>query len=763
MLDLLHLSGAGIILLLAALLPYLLTRRFLLTPQTVKAIYPALILWCLSMFFVNLTIILRLEEAWSIYEITDLIAIIVFLTAVAIFTKRAAPEALLEAELSKVREWVKAIMDHLALGIVISDRDGNVLDINRKACEFFGIEREKVIGRPKHEAIDRVIGALLEEAETFQKVTSRFQESMEEIESSTWKMIKSTPSYIRRHSGPIYSKKGEFLGRMEIYEEVTEEMERKEQVKELNEQLRILIDVGRQIVSTTEIEEIFRSVCRHAVETLGSRMAWIGTLENDSYEIRPRAIFGAEDGYTGAIRVTWDDSEYGMGPGGMSVKSRRPVIERNVAGSATFRPWRDEAIKRGYRSVGSFPIIFKDEILGILAIYSERQDFFTDARVEIFSTLASHTAIALKNASLLKDLSDAKEEWERVFDSISDFVYIHDDRHRIVRVNRPLKEKLNLPFTSIVGEECKIMEGIFFNRGEPCPHKKVVETGLYISGEVSGEKGETYYVTSYPYMKGERRVFTIHIARDVSAYRKLALAEEEKRRLEEMNRFKTHFVSLVSHELRTPLTSLMGFTELLMDKNLDKEKERRYIYIIHEEAKRLSALVNDILDLSRIEAGKLELHKGPFSIDNAIRRMVDLYSARLDKHRILVEVDEGLPPALGDREKVEQVLGNLLDNAIKYSPDGGCIKVSARQADGVIEVEVMDEGIGIPKEYLNKIFEPFGRVDTSMVRTTRGTGLGLTISKKIVELHGGRMWVESTEGKGSRFFFTLPVYRDVRS
>lgn len=537
-------------------------------------------------------------------------------------------------------------------------------------------------------------------------------------------------------------------------------MER-ERISEINKQLRILIEVGRKIISTTDLEEIFSSVCRYAVESLGGRMAWIGTIEEGSYEIRPRAIFGAEDGYAKAIRVTWDDSEYGMGPGGMSVKRRRPVIENDIAGSPTFRPWREEALKRGYMCSGSFPIIFKDEILGILAVYSDKKDFFTEGRVEIFSALASHAAIAMKNASLLKDLSDAKKEWETVFDSISDFVYIHDDTHRIIRVNRPLKEKLNLPFSMIVGEECKILAGIFFKKGESCLHNKVVETGLHFSEEVRGEEnGEVYYVTSYPYMRREGRCFTIHIARDVSAYKRLASAEEEKSKLEEMNRFKTHFVSLVSHELRTPLTSLIGFTELLMENDLEKEKGRRYIHIIHEEAKRLSALVDDILDLSRIEAEKLELRKGPFSMGDAIMRIADLYSARSKNHHIIVDVEDHLPPALGDKEKVEQVLGNLIDNAIKYSPDGGRIRVCAKRSNAMIEVKVVDEGIGITQEYLVRIFEPFGRVDTSITRTMRGTGLGLTISRKIVERHGGKIWVKSEVGKGSRFFFTIPIYRE---
>ncbi len=737
MLEFFQIIGFTAALLFVILVPYLFTKRFFLTLHTIRATYSVVFFYLLSMLLVNMAIILRTLGHLRAYELSESLSIIVFLIGTALFLKNTTSEAILNAELERERDWAKALMDRIGLAIFVTDRYGKVSAINRKACTLFSIEAEEVLGRSEEDLKRRI-------------------DQVFEVDGDLFKGRKGD-LYLRCRKGELCTKKGEFLGSISIFEDVTESIKKEERLRDLNKRLSALLDVSRRIVSLIDLEEIFEAVCRSAVERLGAKMAWIGTLEEGSFEIRPRASFGTDSGYVKAIRVTWDDSELGMGPGGMSIKGRGPAIEEDVSNSETFKPWRKEAMKRGYKCVGGFPLMFKGEIFGTLLVYSDKEGFFTKEIKETFSALASYTAIAIKNASLLMDLAGAKEEWETIFDSISDLVCIHDDSHRIIRANRPLKEKLGLPFSQIVGRDCSLVEGIFYKEGEGCPHDKVVEAGLPVSEEIKRED-EVYYVTSYPYRIDEKRSFTIHVARDVSPYRRLALAEEEKKRLEEVNRFKTHFVSLVSHELRTPLTSLIGFTELLLEKDLEKEKERKYIAIIHNEAKRLGALVSDILDLSRIEAGKLEIRKKPFSIRSAISRITDLYSPRSEKHSILVEVEEGLPPAFGDIEKVEQILGNLVDNAIKYSPDGGKIWIFARRNGRMIEVEVKDEGIGIPAEHIRTIFEPFGRVDTSTVRTTRGTGLGLTISKRIVELHGGEMWVESEPGRGSSFFFTLPIH-----
>ena len=234
-------------------------------------------------------------------------------------------------------------------------------------------------------------------------------------------------------------------------------------------------------------------------------------------------------------------------------------------------------------------------------------------------------------------------------------------------------------------------------------------------------------------------------------------------RLREADQFKDDLLTIISHELRTPLTSIKGSLSLLLDEQKVQGMTREFLEIAEQNTERLIALVNDLLDLSRIESGKLEFERERFSIRDAILSATQRIRALADRKGLRLElpVPEGLPPVEADPGKVEQVLVNLLDNAIKFTPEGGQIRLEAEAAEGsgrgTMQVRVSDTGIGIPAEHLEKVFEKFYRVDMSSTRGARGTGLGLAICKAIVEGHGGRIWAESVPGQGSRFTFSLPL------
>jgi signal transduction histidine kinase len=227
----------------------------------------------------------------------------------------------------------------------------------------------------------------------------------------------------------------------------------------------------------------------------------------------------------------------------------------------------------------------------------------------------------------------------------------------------------------------------------------------------------------------------------------------------EVERAKSDFVSVVSHELRTPLSSILGFSELMLTREISGEKQRQWLEIILRESLRLSSLIDDLLDLSRIEAGRIELKREPLNLRELIQERVELAQQQSEKHVVEAKLPADLPPVPADKHRVERVLTNLLSNAIKYSPEGSRVTVSARvnPDKGEIQISVADQGIGIPQEHQHKVFERFHMVDPALTRKTGGTGLGLTVSKASVELHGGRIWVESEVGKGSTFHFTLPL------
>ena len=231
------------------------------------------------------------------------------------------------------------------------------------------------------------------------------------------------------------------------------------------------------------------------------------------------------------------------------------------------------------------------------------------------------------------------------------------------------------------------------------------------------------------------------------------------RMLEQM---KTAFVSAVSHELRTPLTSIKGFVSTLLSDTegyFDLETRREFLQIIDQETDRLKRLIDDLLNLSRIESGRaLEIRWKKFNLKEVADRVVEAQKTYTDKHTLVVDVPEDIE-VVADEDKVDQILTNLVNNAIKYSPDGGEVRVSARHVDDEwVEVAVSDQGIGIPPEKKDKVFDKFYRMEDETSKAKGGTGLGLYLVKHLVEAHGGKIWVESEgiPGKGSTFFFTLP-------
>ena len=249
------------------------------------------------------------------------------------------------------------------------------------------------------------------------------------------------------------------------------------------------------------------------------------------------------------------------------------------------------------------------------------------------------------------------------------------------------------------------------------------------------------------------------VARDVTEHNAMvaSLKASELRSVMAVSRAKDEMVSLVSHELRTPLASLLGFTELLYAREFTAEQQKEYLGVMLREGRRLTDLINDVLHIQRLEAGHQELNPAPADLDALILRAVA--AAGEDPQRMIeVRVSKMLPLVMIDTDAILQVLGNFLSNARKYSPDGGAILVTTKLADGQVEIEVEDHGLGLPADALPRVFDTFFRVASGDRRLIKGTGLGLAINRRIVEAHGGRVAAYSEgPGLGSRFRFTLPV------
>jgi signal transduction histidine kinase len=273
-------------------------------------------------------------------------------------------------------------------------------------------------------------------------------------------------------------------------------------------------------------------------------------------------------------------------------------------------------------------------------------------------------------------------------------------------------------------------------------------------------------------MKQARQVLQLEVATQnqslVILAREVALGKRESQQaLEALQRaneqlahagqVQRNFVAIVSHEFRTALTSIQGFSDLMCDETFSQEEIKEYAADIRAEARRLSRMIADLLDLERMKSGRMSLTLERLNLNALIREVIEHFRPIAPGHTFGLQLDGALPECEGDRDKLTQVVTNLISNAIKYSPGGGEILVMSQVEQGMAQVRVQDDGIGIPPEALEEVFDPYSRIEAGTTRYIKGTGLGLSIVRQIIQMHGGHIWVESCFGHGSCFHFTIPL------
>mgnify|MGYP005845770717 CR=1 FL=1 len=286
----------------------------------------------------------------------------------------------------------------------------------------------------------------------------------------------------------------------------------------------------------------------------------------------------------------------------------------------------------------------------------------------------------------------------------------------------------------------------------------VLAVPMILEGRVLGViSAQTYRASAYT--GDDLRILTAIAAQAAVAINSAQLRKEaaDAQALRHLSLLKTQFVSTVSHELRSPLTPIVGYSEILTMGSYPDEQVQEMGAEINRAARQMQSLVDDLLDLSRIETGQLRLSLEPTALENLVDEAIRDTATMSSNHEIRAVVDGPLPTLIADPVRIKQVLHNLLSNAVKYSPSGGLVLVRASVVRNEVRVSVADQGLGIPAEKLSRLFEMFYRAESELTRKVRGTGIGLAISKHIVESHGGRIWVESEVGRGSTFYFSLPL------
>jgi GAF domain-containing protein/anti-sigma regulatory factor (Ser/Thr protein kinase) len=571
--------------------------------------------------------------------------------------------------------------------------------------------------------------------------------------------------------------------------------------------------------SQTDVQPVFDAIVESAVRLLGAYSGVLIRIAGD--QIVLAALTSTDDAGDASLREAFPQSLHSEGMHTQAIRDRAPVsIADAHTDPRVPEASRAAALVRGYRSLVVVPLLRHDEAVGTIAVSRREPGGFTDDEIALLQTFAAQAVIAIENVRLFKELEARTSELTQSVEKLTALGEISRAVSSTLDVETVLGTIVSRASQLAGADGCAIYEydestqtfhmraahdvdaglvetlramplrkgeglmGRATETREPIQIADIAAPGVYQSHLRDVLIGEGYRaLLSVPLLREEQiigslslnrkepgefppevievlKTFATQSALAIQNARLFREIEAKSLELEVASRHKSEFLANMSHELRTPLNAIIGFSEVLSEGMFGEvsEKQAEYLRDILESGRHLLSLINDILDLSKIEAGRMELELNVFNLPQALDDALTLVRERATRRGIALHkaVDPQLGAIQADERKVKQVLLNLLSNALKFTPEGGQIEVRAVPTDGAVEVSVKDTGIGIAPDDQEAVFEEFRQVGGAD-KKAEGTGLGLALCRKFVELHGGRIWVTSQVGAGSTFTFTLPM------
>lgn len=513
------------------------------------------------------------------------------------------------------------------------------------------------------------------------------------------------------------------------------------------QQREYLLRIARAMTSRLALSDVLRLVIEHAVSLVAGQAGLIALRRSDD-TLAVAAGYGIDRdllGYFAPLLTDIPPSAFDANAPWWTMR----WLQRRLAAVASLMDLPlGEAV--------AVPLTMADDLIGVILVFRGLQAArFSPVDRQLLADFADIAAIAVRNAQLFQRVIEERRQLQTLVVHTEEGVAILDPEGTIRLFNPSLAAMTGWPSDDAVGRPATEVLQLVDEAGEPVrtpatPLLAQPEDGKprRVEGwllQRHGRPGPYVSVTLSPLYDDSGRLFSV------------VLNFQDVTRFKEAEDLKSTFISVISHELKTPLALITGYAETLDrdDVRWDDETVRESLAIIKEESARLNRLIEDLLDAARIEAGALKLKMSYVRVDELARSVVEALRPLERDRLIALDFPVDLPAVFADPERIRQVLRNLVSNAIKYSPAGSLVRVGGTVQDGEVVLFVADEGQGIPVEEQQRLFGRFVR--GSAGRSTSGAGLGLYLSKAIVEAHGGRIWVESEPGRGSTFYFSLPI------
>ena len=699
----------------------------------------------------------------------------------------ASSQRELEAQKEKSRalQLLAAIADNSSDAIFAKDLKGRYLLANRETVRILGRPSKQLLGYDDSKFFP-------EQAET---IRANDQRVIAENRTKSYEETISTVDGMRvflATKGPINDSDGQIIGMFGISRDITERKNSEAKIQRISQIYAVLSQCNQAIVRSTNEKELFPQICRDAVHFGGMKMAWVGLINEADRRVEPVASFGDNHGYLTDIQISVDATEpFGLGPTATAIRENRPIWCQDFCNDPRTAPWHEPAIRNGFAASAALPLHRGSVVIGAFTMYSGEKNAFDEDIQQLLIEMAMDISFALDVFARESARSTAENQLRKLSQAIEqspENIIIMNIDDRIDYVNEALVKTTGYTREELVGNSPSLLHSDKTSWETYDELWNTLNQGQTWKGELYSRKKDGAEFIEFAIITPLRQpdgTISHYVAVKEDITEKKHLGEEldrHRHHLEELvesrtaeltlarqqaeaaNQSKSTFLANMSHEIRTPMNDIIGLNHLLRQSGATP-KQLEQLDKIDKASRHLLAIINDILDISKIEAGKLKLECTDFHLSAILDNIASILDDTAREKGLRIELDSATVPQWlrGDPTRLRQALLNYAGNALKFTEKGRIILRASlledRDDELLIRFEVEDTGIGIAPEKASLLFQAFEQADTSTTRKHGGTGLGLAITRQLAQLMGGGVGMHSTPGEGSTFWFTARLQR----